>query len=144
MSILLLLLYLIKDWILNQFNTVRYLSFGRKTRLTDLKKFGLTDLRTNEPSDFRTNEPSEYWLDLRTIEQSPNKLGFGHLNFHTNNIAFYLTNIKQRIHDHAIQNLNYSIRECSKLEFFQNVFKINERPAYTDIWRRARCCVTKR
>jgi hypothetical protein len=58
-------------------------------------------------------------MDLRTIEQSPNKLGFGHLNFHTNNIAFYLTNIKQRIHDHAIQNLNYSIRECSKLEFFQ-------------------------
>ena len=31
-----------------------------------------------------------------------------------------------------IQNLNCSIRECSKLEFFQNVFKINERPAYTD------------
>ena len=61
------------------------------------------------------------------------KLGFGYLNFHTNNIAFYLTNIKQRIHDHAIQNLNCSIRECSKLEFFQNVFKINERPAYTDI-----------
>ena len=28
-----------------------YSSFGRKTRLTDLKKFGLTDLRTNEPSD---------------------------------------------------------------------------------------------
>ena len=41
--------------------------------------------------------------------------------------------IKQRIHDHVIQNLNCSIRECSKLEFFQNVIKINERPAYTDI-----------
>jgi hypothetical protein len=41
MSILLLLLNLLKDWILNQFNTVRYLSFGRKTRLTDLKTFGL-------------------------------------------------------------------------------------------------------
>jgi hypothetical protein len=43
------------------------------------------------------------------------------------------SNIKHRIDDHAIQNLNCSIRECSKLEFFQNVFKINERPAYTDI-----------
>ena len=44
------------------------------------------------------------------------------------------SNIKHRIDDHAIQNLNCSIRECSKLEFFQNVFKINERPAYTDIY----------
>ena len=70
---------------------------------------------------------------LNTVKDWVNKLGFGHLNFHTNNIAFYLTNIKQRIHDHAIQNLNCSIRECSKLEFFQNVFKINERPAYTDL-----------
>ena len=43
------------------------------------------------------------------------------------------SNIKHRIDDHAIQNLNCSIRECSELEFFQNVFKINERPAYTDI-----------
>jgi hypothetical protein len=70
---------------------------------------------------------------LNTVKDRVNKLGFGHLNFHTNNIAFYLTSIKQRIHDHAIQYLNCSIRECSKLEFFQNVFKINERPAYTDI-----------
>ena len=53
MSILLLLLNLIKDLILNQFNTVRYLSFGRKTRLTNIKKFGLTNLRTNGPSDYR-------------------------------------------------------------------------------------------
>jgi hypothetical protein len=59
------------------------------------------------------------------------------------------TNIKQRIHDHAIQNLNCSIRECSlKLEFFQNVFKINERPAYTDICkfkedRSTLCCYVK-
>ena len=43
-------LNLIKDWILNQFNTVQYLSFGRKTRLTDLKTFGLMNLRTIERS----------------------------------------------------------------------------------------------
>jgi hypothetical protein len=61
---------------------------------------------------------------LNTVQDWVNKLGFGHLNFHSNNIAFYLTNIKQRIHDHAIQNLNCLIRECSKLEFFQNVFTI--------------------
>jgi hypothetical protein len=44
-----------------------------------------------------------------------------------------VANCKQRIYDHAIHILNCSIRECLKLEFFQNVFKINERPAYTDI-----------
>jgi hypothetical protein len=49
---------------------------------------------------------------LNTGKNWVNKLGFGHLNFHTNNIAFYLTNIKQRIYDHAIHNLNCSIREC--------------------------------
>ena len=69
---------------------------------------------------------------LNTVKDWVNTLGFGHLNFHTNNIAFYLTNIKQWIHDHAIQNIICSIRECSKLEFFQNVSEINERSAYTD------------
>jgi hypothetical protein len=32
---------------------------------------------------------------LNTVKDWVNKLGFGHLNFHNNNIAFYLTNLKQ-------------------------------------------------
>ena len=70
---------------------------------------------------------------LNTVKDWVNKLGFGHLNFHTNNIAFYLSNIKQPIYDHAIQNLIAQLENVRNYIFFQNVFKINEGPAYTDI-----------
>jgi hypothetical protein len=52
-----------------------------------------------------------------------NKLGFGHLNFHTNNIAFYLTNIKQRIHDHPYKIMGTTKVSKSFSRRLQGLFK---------------------
>jgi hypothetical protein len=50
-----------------------------------------------------------------------------------NSIKLNLNTIKQRIHDQCLQAQNANICDSQKLNFFQGVYNMGQRPPYVDV-----------
>ena len=50
-----------------------------------------------------------------------------------NSTKLNLNTIKQRIHDQCLQTQNANICDSQKLNFFQSVYNMGQRPPYMDV-----------
>jgi hypothetical protein len=64
-----------------------------------------------------------------------NGLGHSYITNNINSIKLNLNTIKQRIHNQCLQTQNANIHVCDsqKLNFFQSVYNMGQRPPYVDV-----------
>ena len=72
-----------------------------------------------------------YWV--KKVKNLLNGLGHSYIINNINSIKLNLNTIKQRIHDQCLQTQNANICDSQKLNFFQSVYNMGQRPPYVDV-----------
>lgn len=70
---------------------------------------------------------------VKKVKNLLNGLGHSYIINNINSIKLNLNTIKQRIHDQCLQTQNANICDSQKLNFFQSVYNMGQRPPYVDV-----------
>ena len=90
----------------------------------------LSDENTLVYEIYTSTKNSNPWVKL--TKNMLDSLGYSYLINNQFMLKPSLVLIKQRINDQCAQEQNSNIKNSTKLEFFQGVYKMGERPAYVD------------